>query len=191
MPITQCIIKTYLVVQQNDPTVSWLPTVWANVKGQMLLIMSTKDVDGDGVIRSAQQNTYDTAMQGANTFIGSQYITALRATAAMATLMGEPDLATTLEARATLARASYDKICYNSDFGYFTADVTAKDCANSYGPGCFTDQLQGTGLSVACGFGYIFPPAHQASAHAVRPHATLSDGRYLSLPLSHHRFRRD
>ena len=178
----QCIIKTYLVVQQNDPTIAWLPTVWANVKGQMLLIMSTKDVDGDGVIRSAQQNTYDTAMQGANTFIGSQYITALRATAAMATLMGEPDLATMLEARATLARASYDKICYNAEFGYYIADVTAKDCANSYGPGCFTDQLQGTGLSTACGFGYIFPPAHQASAHAVR--RTRRVGRFRLFCLS-------
>ena len=159
-----CIIKAYLVVQQADSQLSFLPMVWQNVKAQMDQIQAKFDVDGDGVIRAAQQNTYDTAMMGANTFIGSYYVCALRAMAAMATLMGETALAASYTARAKMSAANYEKICWNDSFGYYIADVTAKDCANSYGPGCFVDQLCGTGLAGACGFGHLFNPAHEAAA---------------------------
>jgi len=161
-----CIIKTYLSVQQSDSNTTWLPTVWDNVKAQMEAIMTKFDVDGDGVIRAEQQNTYDTAMLEANTFIGSYYVTALRATAKMAHLMEETAFAETLEKRAALSAASYDKICWNEKFGYYIGDVTEKTCANAYGPGCFVDQLCAAGLSCATGLGYVFNPAHEASARA-------------------------
>ena len=51
-----CIIKTYLVVRQNDPHATWLATVWKNVKDQMSYIMKTFDCDGDGVIYSHDPN---------------------------------------------------------------------------------------------------------------------------------------
>jgi uncharacterized protein (DUF608 family) len=161
-----CIIKAYLVVQQADGDVTWLPSVWPNIKLQMQIIMDKFDKDADGCIRSAQQNTYDTSMQGANTFIGSYYVTALRASAAMATLMAEPALAQRYSARAELAAKSYDQVCWKEEFGYYIADVTAADCANSYGPGCFVDQLCCAGLSAACGFGYVFDKDGQHEAAA-------------------------
>ena len=37
---------------------------------------------------------------------------------------------------------THAQICWNEDFGYYTADVTEKTCANSYGPGCFVDQVR-------------------------------------------------
>lgn len=159
-----CVIKTYLVVRQADNDSSWLSTVWPNVLKQMQYIMDTFDVSGDGVIRSAQQNTYDTAMYGANTFIGSYYITALRASAAMATLMKDSKNASMFLDRAKLSATNYDKICFESDFGYYIADVTSKDCKYSYGPGCFVDQICAAGLSLACGFGYLMDETHEKSA---------------------------
>ena len=87
-----CIVKTFLVVRQADSSVKWLPSVWPNVKGQMDLVIAKFDTEGDGVITGAQQNTYDTAMYGANTFIGSYYVTALRACSAMAELMGDAEV---------------------------------------------------------------------------------------------------
>merc|ERR1719498_1862187 len=86
------VIKTYLAVQMADSKLEWLPKVWPNVKNQMDIMFKKFDVDGDGCIRTWQQNTYDTAMQGVNTFIGSYYVTALRAAAKMAELMKESDL---------------------------------------------------------------------------------------------------
>ena len=133
---------------------------------QLDLLLAKFDVDGDGVIRVAQQNTYDTAMHGANTFIGSYYVTALRAAARMATLMGEVSLAQQYSQRAALSAASYERICWREGFGYYVADVTIGDCKYSYGPGCFVDQLCAAGLSAACGLGHVFDAAHEASARA-------------------------
>ena len=49
----------------------------------MELIFAQYDVQGDGVFRVPQPNTYDSSINGANTFIGSYYVTGLRATAKM------------------------------------------------------------------------------------------------------------
>ena len=127
------VIKAYLVVRQADSDVKWLPTVWPNIKAQMAIILSKFD-DGTGVIRVAQQNTYDTAMNGPNTFIGSYWVTALRACAAMATLVGDHADAATYAARAKLSAANYEKICWKEEFGYYIADVDASNCKYSYGP---------------------------------------------------------
>jgi len=82
----------------------------------------------------------------------------------MAELMKEPTLAKQYSARAALSSANYEKICWKEDFGYYIADVTIKDCAHSYGPGCFIDQLCAAGLSFACGLGYMFDKDHEARA---------------------------
>ena len=58
--------------------------------------------------------------------------------------------------RAATASANYDKACWRDDFGYYYAVVDKSDCQNSYGPGCFVDQLCCAGLSAAVGFGYVF-----------------------------------
>lgn len=157
------VIKAYLTTQQSDSALAWLPTVWPNIKVMMEIAMTKYD-DGDGVMRVPQFNTYDTAMAQANTFIGSYYVTALKASACMADLMKEPTLAETYRARAVMSAEAYEQICWVEDFGYYVADVTEKDCQNSYGPGCFIDQLCAIGLSSACGFGYNFDPAHEVSA---------------------------
>ena len=104
-------------------------------------------------------------MSGANTFIGSYYVTALKAVSKMAALMGETDYAATLAARAVMSATNYEKVCWNNDFGYYVNIVSLKNCAYSYGPGCFCDQLCSVGLSTACGLGPIFDPDHVALAH--------------------------
>ena len=162
-----CVLKTYLVVQQADSSLQFLTQVWPNVKDQMQRIQDYFDpAHGDGVIRLEQQNTYDTPMKSANTFIGSYYVTALRAMAEMATLMGESNgMVDAFRKRAALAAKNYDAICWKEEFGYYIADVTASDCANSYGPGCFVDQLCAGGLSAALGFGYVFDFEKQEGKH--------------------------
>ena len=48
--------------------------------------MTVLDSKGDGVIHGAQPNTYDCAIYGANTFIGTYYMAALLAAEQMALL---------------------------------------------------------------------------------------------------------
>lgn len=187
-----CVIKAYLCVRQTDSTKEFLSKVWPNVKAQMGIVMEGFD-DGTGVIRVAQQNTYDTAMFGANTFIGSYWVTALRAAAEMATLMNDAALAHLYSTRAEMAAENYDEICWREEFGYYVADVTLDNCANSYGPGCFVDQLCCVGLSSACGFGHVFNPWHERSAReAIRKHNVVTQASTESyVDMQHHFFPGD
>jgi hypothetical protein len=156
------VIKTYLAVQQSDPECSFLRAVWPNIKNQMEMIL--KVLDRDGTIRVSQQNTYDSAMEGANTFIGSYLVTALKATAAMGKLMGDLNYAKKCQKQAEASAEKYESVCWNDEYGYYIADVNVTNCEGSYGSGCFIDQLCATGLSTACGFGSNFHPDHEAMA---------------------------
>eukprot|EP00931_Biecheleriopsis_adriatica_P045585 TRINITY_DN26102_c0_g1_i2.p1 TRINITY_DN26102_c0_g1~~TRINITY_DN26102_c0_g1_i2.p1 ORF type:complete len:944 (+),score=138.92 TRINITY_DN26102_c0_g1_i2:64-2895(+) len=158
------IIKSYLCVLQSDGALEWLPKVWPSIKKMLIIVFEKFDVDGDGCIRVAQQNTYDSAMYGANTFIGSYYVTALRAASKMAKLMQDSQFERDCSDKAVIASQNYERVCWKEEFGYYVADVTIKNCQNSYGPGCFVDQLCATALSFACGLGYCFNAEHEASA---------------------------
>lgn len=160
-----CVIKTYLVVLQSDPTLDFLKVVWPNVKKQMELLWTKPYLDPkDGVIYISQQNTYDTAMEGANTYIGSYLIVALKATSIMASLMGDINFAKKCSKQVEISTTKYEELCWNSTFKYYIADVNETNCKNSYSIGCFIDQLCAIGLSTACGFGAIFDPTHEAQA---------------------------
>ncbi|OEU08666.1 hypothetical protein FRACYDRAFT_249567 [Fragilariopsis cylindrus CCMP1102] len=160
-----CVIKTYLVVLQSDPTLDFLKSVWPNVKKQMELLWTKPYLDPkDGVIYIAQQNTYDTAMEGANTYIGSYLIVALKATSIMASLMGDINFAKKCSKQVEISTTKYEELCWNSTYKYYIADVNETNCKNSYSIGCFIDQLCAIGLSTACGFGAIFDPTHEAQA---------------------------
>ena len=54
-------------------------------------LMEGCDEQGDGVIRGPQFNTYDSTMWGANTFIGSYYVCALKCVEIMAGMMNDEE----------------------------------------------------------------------------------------------------
>ena len=70
-------------------------------------------------------------MLGANTFIGSYYVTALRSASAMATLVGDADAAKLFGDRAVISAAAYEKACWQESFGYYVAVVDESDCKYS------------------------------------------------------------
>ena len=158
-----CVIKVYLAVLQGDSKLKFLQEVWPNVKRTIEIYMDQAD-DHDRVFRCWQQNTYDTAMQGANTFIGSYWITSLKAATVMARLMNDSSFASLCDQTWKTAAVAYERICWKEEYQYYIADVDKDTCKNSYGPGCFVDQLSAVGLSLAAGFGTIFNPDHEAAA---------------------------
>ena len=56
-------------------------------------LIETIDKTHDGVPTGHQPNTYDCAVSGPNTFIGSQYLSALAAAERMAAVMDDADSA--------------------------------------------------------------------------------------------------
>jgi uncharacterized protein (DUF608 family) len=126
-------------------------------------IMQDYDTAGDGVIHGEQPNTYDISIYGANTFIGTLYLAALRAAEEMARLQHEDDLAERYHARFELGSKNYDELCWNGE--YFIQQVDMEQHPEQeFGPGCHMDQLLGQWWAHSLGLGYVLPKAHVQAA---------------------------
>ncbi len=141
---------------------SFLRRMWPRIK-KALEYSIAQDNNADGLIENTQHNTYDINYHGANTFVGSLYLAALRAGEEMALEMGD-------EAFAKHARAVYEsgreltmKRLWNGE--YFTQDVDLeKYPEHQYKDGCLSDQLFGQGWAHQVGLGYLYPEKAVKSA---------------------------
>jgi len=134
---------------------SFLKRNWPSIKKALEFSIS-HDGNADGLIEDLQHNTYDIDYFGANTFVGSLYLAALRAAEEMANEVG--DLSFARRARAILEKGMRltDKRLWNGE--YYIQDVDLeKHPKNQYKDGCLSDQLFGQGWAHQLGLGYIYP----------------------------------
>ncbi|MBX7254869.1 MAG: hypothetical protein K1Y02_00810 [Candidatus Hydrogenedentes bacterium] len=152
----QCgtILKAYREHLMSSDT-TFLSRNWASIKKALEYSIS-RDANSDGMIEDVQPNTYDIDYYGANTFVGSLYLAALRAGEEMAKEMGDPEFAARLRAIFEKgSRLSVERL-WNGE--YFIQDVNLQEHAkHQYKDGCLSDQLFGQGWAHQLGLGYIYP----------------------------------
>lgn len=130
---------------------------WDRIK-RSLEYLIREDGNEDGLIVKEQPNTYDIAFHGANTYVGSLYLAALRAGEKMAVLMND----TTATARyrkiyVSGSAATMDRL-WNEKYGYFIQDVDEKEYPeHQYGEGCLSDQLFGQTWADLLRLGDLYP----------------------------------
>ena len=132
------------------------------------------DADRDGVMEGEQHNTYDIEFYGPNSMMGTFYLAALRAAAAMARAVGDP-AAADYEELADGGAVALDNDCWNGE--YFEQRVVVPAEADrrpydihgrairpdepepryQYGPGCLSDQLLGQWFARVVGLGLLLP----------------------------------
>ncbi|HVT14466.1 MAG TPA: GH116 family glycosyl hydrolase [Fimbriimonadaceae bacterium] len=128
---------------------------WPRIKKALQYLIG-HDGNGDGMIEDAQPNTYDIDFFGANTFVGSLYLAALRAGEAMAKEVDDTAFAQQCAALAASGREATMKRLWNGE--YFIQEVDeSKYKEYQYGPGCLADQLFGQGWAHQVGLGHIYP----------------------------------
>ena len=115
-----------------------------------------RDGNGDGVIEDSQPNTYDIEFFGANTFVGSLYLAALRAGEEMARETGDTTFADQCHGIYQSGREATMKRLWNGEFFIQEVDQS-KFTKYQYGPGCLADQLFGQGWAHQVGLGHIYP----------------------------------
>jgi uncharacterized protein (DUF608 family) len=162
------ILKTCREWQVSGDT-EWLKTLWPNLKLVMQHVFDDHDPTGEGVIRGEQPNTYDVHTYGSNTFIGTIYLATLRATEEMARHLGDTTLADECSARYKKGRKTYDELCWNGEYYRHLYDAPNEtpgmyEQANSWGPGCHSDQLFGQWWADILGLEKLLPPYHIQSA---------------------------
>lgn len=137
-----------------DP--EWLERAWPKIKTAMHHAMTVHDSDGDGVLKGEQPNTYDISVYGPNTFIGTLYLAALRASEEMALLLNEPELAAQYRERFERGSKGYDALLWNGEFWIQIYDPE-KNPEQNYGKGCHSDHLLGQWWAHVLGLGYTLP----------------------------------
>ncbi|MEJ7682948.1 MAG: GH116 family glycosyl hydrolase [Segetibacter sp.] len=114
---------------------------WDKIKRSTEFIIN-EDENEDGLIEKTQANTYDIAFYGANTYVGSLYLAALKASAAMADIMLDTTFAVRCQKIFTAGEQNTVNKLWKGE--YFIQQVNLKEHPQyQYGPGCLSDQLFG------------------------------------------------
>lgn len=136
------------------PDLTFLRKVWGRVKRATDWLISAIDADEDGVPSGHQWNTYDCAVSGASTFIGSQYLCALAAAEQMALRVGDSSSAQRYRRIRLAGTRHQDSQLWNGEY-YIQKPGTPP--ANDYHTGCHSDQLLGQWWAHQLGLGYLYP----------------------------------
>lgn len=135
---------------------SFLRRCWPKIR-KVLEYSITQDGNDDGLIENSQHNTYDINFEGANTFVGSLYLAALRAGEEMAREAGDTAFAERVHRIFEAGRRLSVERLWNGEYFVQQVDLE-KYPENQYGDGCLSDQLFGQGWAHQLGLGYLYPP---------------------------------
>jgi non-lysosomal glucosylceramidase len=147
------ILKTYREYKACGDA-EWLAHVWPSVKQALQYVWTAHDPGCSGTIEGEQPNTYDISIYGANTFIGTLYLAALRAVEAIASLRGESDLAAECQKTYQRGRATLEERLWNGE--YYIQDVDLEQHPEqNWATGCHSDQLLGQWWAHVLGLGHV------------------------------------
>ncbi len=161
-----CILKAWREAL-NHPDDSWLRAYWPKVRKAVEYLIARDAATGGGrptgVLNDDQWNTYDEALHGVTTFIGSYYLAALRAGEAWARRVEEPATADHFHEVFDRGRKRLIDLCWNGE--YFQQHLPDyQQRSGEVGPGCMADQLIGQWWAHQLGLGYLLPQEMVRSA---------------------------
>jgi len=144
-----------------SPDDAFLREIWPGVRKAVVWLIAKVDADEDGVNAGQQWNTYDVATDGAHTFLGSQYLSALAAAEKMARVMGDGEFAARCARIVASGSRNQDALLWN---GEYYIQIPDEKPARDYNIGCHSDQLLGQWWSHMLDNGYLYPRGHVRTA---------------------------
>ena len=154
---------------QLSGDLEWLKKHWPRVKKAMSYawIPGGWDANQDGVQEGRQHNTMDVDYFGPNPQMQFWYFGALKASAAMARAMNEPQFAMQCDQIWAKGSKWVDENLFNGEYYEHkitdpktfqflnTSDPTTEIPTFQLGQGCLVDQLAGQYMAHVCGLGYL------------------------------------
>jgi uncharacterized protein (DUF608 family) len=177
------ILKSYREYRLS-PDRKWLDEMWPNIKSAMDFAVREWDPNKDGVLVNEQWNTYDAAMYGPNTFIGTLYLSALLAAEKMALVEDDTELAGKYRGLFEIGSKRLDSVVWNGEYYIHIDEKTeaaevkdapwltedwpeennAPNVNRPYGTGCHADQFLGQWWANILDLGYLLPKERVAAA---------------------------
>nr|BFE55624.1 hypothetical protein GCM10020063_001500 [Dactylosporangium thailandense] len=154
------VLKTYREVR-SGAGLDWLDRYWPRVLRLLEYIRATWDPDATGILTGRQPSTHDIDLHGANPFIGTLWLAALRAAEEMAYLMADSAAAEQFHSLFDSGATGYDELLWN---GEYYEQALAGDTTFQWGGGCLSDQLIGQWWAHQLDLGYILPAEHVRTA---------------------------
>jgi len=142
---------------------AWLEEVWPGIKRAIGFAASHWDTDGDGILDGKQHNTYDIEFHGPNPLGGIYFLAALRAVAALAAVMNEPDLVRHSDEAFSAGSRRLDALLWNGEY-YIQRLDDDNEHKYQHGRGCLSDQLLGQLYARLLGLGDLLPAEHVRTA---------------------------
>lgn len=137
-----------------SPDATFLKRIYPRVRLAVEWLIAKIDADEDGVNGGQQWNTYDVPTDGAHTFLGSQYLSALAAAEKMALVAGDEGSAKRWRAIREAGSRNQDERLWNGEYWIQIPDPKP---ARDYNTGCHSDQLLGQWWSHMLDNGYLYP----------------------------------
>ena len=158
----------------------WLRRHWLKIKQAMDFVINRHDPDRDGIVTGEQLTTLDSMSSGANPWLGSMYLAAVRASQRMAEAADDTLGASLYETLFSTGRANQEQLLWNGSWYVEKpetrlAEVPEKSPAQdvttltgsgqtSFGNGVIADMLLGQWWAGQLGLGEIYDPAHMTTA---------------------------
>lgn len=166
-------IEAALREHQLSPDGAFLRKVYPGVRKAMEWFIGAFDKNEEGLTRGHQWNTYDTAVSGPNTFIGSQYLSALAASEKLALAAGDGASAERWKALRLKGMAAQNEQLWS---GRWYIQIPETPPAHDYNKGCHSDQLLGQWWAHQLDLGYLYPRARvQGACRAIFEHNYKAD----------------
>lgn len=159
------VLKTYRELRRGAVGVEWVIARWAAISRLMDHIAHTWDPENEGLLSGVQPSTHDVGLNGANTFMGTYWLAALRAAEELAKLVGDHDRAVEWRGRFELSSRALDAACFRGDY-YVQLTEPALSDRDQWGSGCLSDQLIGQWWAHTLGLGHLLPEEHVRAALA-------------------------
>src|SRR5262249_24210762 len=135
----------------------FLPRVWPAVRSAVEFLLAQDGDPPDGLLEGRQPNTYDIDFVGANTMVGSLWLAALRAAAAMARAMDDAAFAGRCEPLAARGAELTMQRLWNGEYFVQQLPAAQRDAKWQYGDGCLADQLLGQWFADQLELGHLYP----------------------------------
>lgn len=156
-----CILRAYREHTMSKDN-SFLKGIWPQVKKATEYLIN-QDQGKDGILNGAQYNTLDAAWYGEIAWITSLYLAALRATEAMANVMGDQTFANECKAIIESGSKRIVSDLYNGEYFIHKLD-TAHPESNNTNNGCHIDQVYGQSWVHQIGLERVIPKKETVSA---------------------------